>query len=141
MHRYSWSGVQCLDSVQLCTFRLYYHLKSSQPLSFKPKGNHERIRLMLTSYLLKLILFRCLRLVLLVHCVNVVFVAACDLVEKSCPDAICRGQTRFDGRLLWCTCKTDFCNSNITLIPELEAPQPPYFNIKGMTMIQCPTNR
>nr|XP_040060339.1 anti-Muellerian hormone type-2 receptor-like [Gasterosteus aculeatus aculeatus] len=61
-------------------------------------------------------------------------VLACDLVEKSCPDAICRGQTRFDGRLLWCTCKTDFCNSNITLIPELEAPQPPYFNIKDQIM-------
>ncbi|KAL6112217.1 amhr2 [Pungitius sinensis] len=61
-------------------------------------------------------------------------VLACDLVEKSCPDAICKGQTRFDGEVLWCTCNTDLCNSNITLIPELEKPQPPYFNIKDQIM-------
>ncbi|KAM8915618.1 anti-Muellerian hormone type-2 receptor-like [Spinachia spinachia] len=61
-------------------------------------------------------------------------VLACDLVEKSCPDAICKGQTRFGGRLLLCTCNTDFCNSNITLIPELEEPQPTYFNINDQIM-------
>ncbi|XP_045931268.1 bone morphogenetic protein receptor type-2-like isoform X1 [Micropterus dolomieu] len=41
-------------------------------------------------------------------------VLACDIVEKSCPDAICRAQTRFNGLFIKCVCNTDLCNSNIT---------------------------
>ncbi|XP_054473773.1 anti-Muellerian hormone type-2 receptor-like isoform X1 [Anoplopoma fimbria] len=51
---------------------------------------------------------------------------SCDIAEKYCPDATCRAQTRFNGRLLVCVCNTDFCNSNITWIPELEEPRPTY---------------
>ncbi|KAK9536843.1 hypothetical protein VZT92_006598 [Zoarces viviparus] len=35
-----------------------------------------------------------------------VAVLACDIVEKSCPDATCNARTRFDGRLLVCVCAT-----------------------------------
>ncbi|KAM9361310.1 bone morphogenetic protein receptor type-2-like [Symphorus nematophorus] len=45
---------------------------------------------------------------------------ACDIAEKSCPEATCRPQTRFNGRLIKCVCHTDFCNSNITWTPESE---------------------
>ncbi|XP_070759231.1 anti-Muellerian hormone type-2 receptor-like [Enoplosus armatus] len=48
---------------------------------------------------------------------------ACDIAEKSCPDATCKAQTRFHGRLIKCVCNTDLCNRNITWIPESEDPQ------------------
>ncbi|KAM6947901.1 bone morphogenetic protein receptor type-2-like [Lycodopsis pacificus] len=53
-------------------------------------------------------------------------VLACDIAEKYCPDATCNAQTRYDGRLIYCVCNTDFCNSNITWNPEFEEPQPTY---------------
>ncbi|XP_074499010.1 anti-Muellerian hormone type-2 receptor-like isoform X2 [Sebastes fasciatus] len=53
-------------------------------------------------------------------------VLACDMAEKSCPDATCKAQTRFNGRLVVCVCNTDLCNSNITWTPELEEPRPTY---------------
>ncbi|KAM7006190.1 bone morphogenetic protein receptor type-2-like [Tautogolabrus adspersus] len=49
---------------------------------------------------------------------------ACDVAEKSCPDEICKAQTRFNGRLIKCVCNTDFCNNNITWTLETEVPQP-----------------
>nr|CBN80846.1 Mullerian inhibiting substance type II receptor [Dicentrarchus labrax] len=45
---------------------------------------------------------------------------ACDIAEKSCPDATCKAQTRFNHRLIKCVCNTDLCNSNITWTPESE---------------------
>uniref|UniRef100_A0A8C2XC68 receptor protein serine/threonine kinase n=1 Tax=Cyclopterus lumpus TaxID=8103 RepID=A0A8C2XC68_CYCLU len=60
----------------------------------------------------------------------VVDVLACDIAEKSCPDATCKTQTRFNGQVLVCVCNTDLCNSNsnITWTLELEDPQPSYFD-------------
>ncbi|XP_041815598.1 anti-Muellerian hormone type-2 receptor-like [Chelmon rostratus] len=49
-------------------------------------------------------------------------VLACDIVEKSCPDATCKAQTRFNGRVIKCVCNTDLCNSNITWTSESEEP-------------------
>ncbi|XP_029287366.1 anti-Muellerian hormone type-2 receptor-like isoform X2 [Cottoperca gobio] len=43
---------------------------------------------------------------------------ACDMAEKSCPDATCKAQTRYNSRLIKCVCNTDLCNSNITWTPE-----------------------
>ncbi|XP_074524936.1 bone morphogenetic protein receptor type-2-like [Halichoeres trimaculatus] len=51
---------------------------------------------------------------------------ACDVAEKSCPDETCKAQVRFNGRLIKCVCNTDLCNTNITWIPESEAPHPTY---------------
>ncbi|XP_062276704.1 bone morphogenetic protein receptor type-2-like [Scomber scombrus] len=45
-------------------------------------------------------------------------VLACDIVEKICPDATCRPQTRFNNRFIKCVCNTDLCNSNMTWTPE-----------------------
>ncbi|KAM9840312.1 bone morphogenetic protein receptor type-2-like [Aulostomus maculatus] len=45
---------------------------------------------------------------------------ACDLLEKSCPDATCKPQTRFNNQVIKCVCNTDLCNSNITWTPETE---------------------
>ncbi|XP_040891042.1 anti-Muellerian hormone type-2 receptor-like [Toxotes jaculatrix] len=47
---------------------------------------------------------------------------ACDIAEKSCPDATCKAQTRFNSRLIKCVCHTDFCNSNISWTPDSEQP-------------------
>ncbi|XP_041634753.1 bone morphogenetic protein receptor type-2-like isoform X2 [Cheilinus undulatus] len=49
---------------------------------------------------------------------------ACDVAEKSCPDEVCKAQTRFGGRLIKCVCNTDLCNSNITWIPESDETHP-----------------
>ncbi|XP_035517801.1 anti-Muellerian hormone type-2 receptor-like [Morone saxatilis] len=51
---------------------------------------------------------------------------ACDIAEKSCPDATCKAQTRFNHRLVKCVCNTDLCNSNITWTPESEKPRLAY---------------
>ncbi|XP_044025574.1 bone morphogenetic protein receptor type-2-like isoform X2 [Siniperca chuatsi] len=51
---------------------------------------------------------------------------ACDMAEKSCPDATCMAQTRFNGRLIKCMCNTDLCNSNITWTTESEEPRLTY---------------
>ncbi|XP_029907283.1 anti-Muellerian hormone type-2 receptor isoform X2 [Myripristis murdjan] len=51
---------------------------------------------------------------------------ACDIVEKSCPDATCAASPRFNNRLIKCVCNTDLCNSNITWKPKSEEPQRPY---------------
>ncbi|XP_061793689.1 activin receptor type-2A-like isoform X2 [Nerophis lumbriciformis] len=40
-------------------------------------------------------------------------VLACNKLEKSCPDATCKPQTRVK-RIAKCVCNTDLCNSNIT---------------------------
>ncbi|XP_039653578.1 anti-Muellerian hormone type-2 receptor-like isoform X2 [Perca fluviatilis] len=53
-------------------------------------------------------------------------VLACDIVEKSCPDATCKAQKRFNGRQIKCVCNTDLCNSNITWTPESAQPPPTY---------------
>nr|XP_046239215.1 anti-Muellerian hormone type-2 receptor-like isoform X2 [Scatophagus argus] len=50
-------------------------------------------------------------------------ILACDIAEKSCPDATCKAQIRFSGRVIKCVCNTDLCNSNITWAPESEEPQ------------------
>lgn len=52
-------------------------------------------------------------------CVLVGFsVAACDKVEKRCPDTTCKAQRILDGRSFKCVCNTDLCNSNITWSPD-----------------------
>ncbi|KAM7402362.1 hypothetical protein PAMP_017608 [Pampus punctatissimus] len=51
---------------------------------------------------------------------------ACDLAEKSCPDATCKAQTRFNNLVIKCVCHTDLCNSNITWPPELKEPRLTY---------------
>uniref|UniRef100_A0A8C9Y2T1 receptor protein serine/threonine kinase n=1 Tax=Sander lucioperca TaxID=283035 RepID=A0A8C9Y2T1_SANLU len=53
-----------------------------------------------------------------VHLVDF-FVAACDIVEKYCPDEKCIPQARFKGCLIKCVC-------NITWTPELAELQPTY---------------
>ncbi|XP_034725694.1 anti-Muellerian hormone type-2 receptor-like [Etheostoma cragini] len=53
-------------------------------------------------------------------------VLACDIVEKSCPDATCKSQVRYNGLHIKCVCNTDLCNSNITWIPESAEPPPTY---------------
>ncbi|XP_018534460.1 LOW QUALITY PROTEIN: anti-Muellerian hormone type-2 receptor [Lates calcarifer] len=50
-------------------------------------------------------------------------VLACDVAEKSCPDATCKTQTRFGGRVIKCVCNTDLCNDKITWTPDSEQPQ------------------
>ncbi|XP_059184454.1 anti-Muellerian hormone type-2 receptor-like [Centropristis striata] len=55
-------------------------------------------------------------------------VLACDMVDKSCPHATCKAQTRLNGRFMKCLCNTDLCNSNITWSPESEEPRPTYSN-------------
>ncbi|XP_070706208.1 bone morphogenetic protein receptor type-2-like [Pempheris klunzingeri] len=47
-------------------------------------------------------------------------ILACDRVEKSCPDATCKGQTHFTGHFIKCMCHTDLCNSKLTWTPELD---------------------
>ncbi|KAK2861904.1 hypothetical protein Q5P01_001437 [Channa striata] len=42
----------------------------------------------------------------------------CDIVEKSCPDSICKAETRFNGRFIKCVCNTDLCNGNMSWTPE-----------------------
>ncbi|XP_047458654.1 anti-Muellerian hormone type-2 receptor-like isoform X2 [Mugil cephalus] len=49
-------------------------------------------------------------------------VLACDVVEKSCPDATCKGQPRVNNNYIMCVCNTDLCNSNITWTTESEHP-------------------
>ncbi|XP_042261922.1 anti-Muellerian hormone type-2 receptor-like isoform X1 [Thunnus albacares] len=58
---------------------------------------------------------------------------ACDIVEKSCPDATCRPQTRFSNHVIKCVCHTDLCNSNITWTPELE--EPPLASVETATAV------
>ncbi|XP_036956733.1 bone morphogenetic protein receptor type-2-like isoform X2 [Acanthopagrus latus] len=48
---------------------------------------------------------------------------SCDIAEKSCPDATCKAQMRFNGRVIKCVCNTDLCNSNITW--PLKSEEPP----------------
>ncbi|XP_026202805.1 anti-Muellerian hormone type-2 receptor-like [Anabas testudineus] len=55
-------------------------------------------------------------------------VLACDIAEKACPDATCKPQTRFNGRLVKCVCNTDLCNGNILWIPEQQHLQLTYSN-------------
>uniref|UniRef100_A0A3Q3WFQ5 receptor protein serine/threonine kinase n=1 Tax=Mola mola TaxID=94237 RepID=A0A3Q3WFQ5_MOLML len=50
-------------------------------------------------------------------------VLACDLVEKRCPDATCKAETRMNGLAIMCVCNTDLCNTNITWTPESEESQ------------------
>lgn len=45
-------------------------------------------------------------------------VAACDIVEKHCPDTTCKAQRFLDGRAFKCVCNTDLCNSNLTWGPD-----------------------
>uniref|UniRef100_A0A8D3D210 receptor protein serine/threonine kinase n=1 Tax=Scophthalmus maximus TaxID=52904 RepID=A0A8D3D210_SCOMX len=52
----------------------------------------------------------------------VVDLLACDVAEKSCPDATCKSQTRFDSSFIKCVCNTDLCNSNVTWTPDSEQP-------------------
>lgn len=81
------------------------------------------------------ILFSQLSIVLLVSAV-----AACDIAEKSCPDATCKAQMRFNGRVIKCVCNTDLCNGNITWPLESEEPQLAYPYSRGMMIIKSLTN-
>ncbi|XP_041861115.1 bone morphogenetic protein receptor type-2-like [Melanotaenia boesemani] len=45
-------------------------------------------------------------------------ILACNIVQKSCPDATCTEQSLGKNVLISCVCNTDFCNSNITWTPE-----------------------
>uniref|UniRef100_UPI003AAEE464 anti-Muellerian hormone type-2 receptor-like n=1 Tax=Centroberyx gerrardi TaxID=166262 RepID=UPI003AAEE464 len=60
---------------------------------------------------------------LLVNGQPVVDLLACDMAEKSCPNATCEASTSFDERLIKCVCNTDLCNHNITWKPNLKQPQ------------------
>ncbi|XP_060925171.1 anti-Muellerian hormone type-2 receptor-like [Limanda limanda] len=55
----------------------------------------------------------CVGYFLLIDGRTVVDLLACDVVEKSCPDATCKTQTR-SNRGVKCVCNTDLCNGNIT---------------------------
>ncbi|KAM4613738.1 anti-Muellerian hormone type-2 receptor-like [Polymixia lowei] len=48
---------------------------------------------------------------------------ACDVVEKSCPDAACEASTQFNGKLIKCVCNADLCNANITWKPKPDKPR------------------
>ncbi|XP_077384725.1 anti-Muellerian hormone type-2 receptor-like isoform X2 [Festucalex cinctus] len=43
---------------------------------------------------------------------------ACDIAEKSCLDATCKAQLRFNKQVVKCVCSTDLCNRNITWSEE-----------------------
>ncbi|XP_042364649.1 anti-Muellerian hormone type-2 receptor-like [Plectropomus leopardus] len=58
---------------------------------------------------------------------------ACDMAEKSCPDATCEARTH-NSRLIKCVCHTDLCNSNITWTPESEEPRPTCSHSVGKIM-------
>ncbi|XP_077458145.1 anti-Muellerian hormone type-2 receptor-like isoform X2 [Stigmatopora argus] len=58
-------------------------------------------------------------------------VLACDKVEKSCPDAICKAETRYNNTVAKCVCNTDMCNRNLTWgseTPPKPRPRPPSGN-------------
>ncbi|XP_028265200.1 anti-Muellerian hormone type-2 receptor-like [Parambassis ranga] len=59
---------------------------------------------------------------------------ACDVVEKSCPDATCKAKLRLlhnNSSTVKCVCNTDFCNNNITWTPESEQPPRTYSYSEG----------
>ncbi|XP_019952149.1 bone morphogenetic protein receptor type-2 [Paralichthys olivaceus] len=56
----------------------------------------------------------CVGYFLVINGQPVVDLLACDVAEKSCPDATCKTQTRFNSSLIKCVCNTDLCNSNLT---------------------------
>ncbi|XP_049894173.1 anti-Muellerian hormone type-2 receptor-like [Epinephelus moara] len=58
---------------------------------------------------------------------------ACDMAEKSCPDATCKAKTH-NSRLIKCVCNTDLCNTNITWTTESEEPRPTYSYSVGNNM-------
>ncbi|XP_051931605.1 anti-Muellerian hormone type-2 receptor-like isoform X1 [Hippocampus zosterae] len=49
---------------------------------------------------------------------------ACDVTEKSCPDATCKAQHRFNNRLVKCVCNTHLCNKKLTWSASSEEPGP-----------------
>ncbi|XP_077581646.1 anti-Muellerian hormone type-2 receptor-like [Stigmatopora nigra] len=56
-------------------------------------------------------------------------VLACDTVEKSCPDAVCKAETRYNNTAAKCVCNTDMCNRNLTWGSEtVLEPRPPSGN-------------
>ena len=63
-------------------------------------------------------------------------VAACDLVEKRCPDATCKAETRMNGLAIMCVCNTDLCNSNITWTSESDESHHSNSLFGGRTIIQ-----
>ncbi|XP_057702514.1 anti-Muellerian hormone type-2 receptor-like isoform X1 [Corythoichthys intestinalis] len=51
-------------------------------------------------------------------------VLACDSVEKSCPDAVCKAQPCLNNKMVKCVCNTDMCNRNLTWSETPHEPQP-----------------
>ncbi|XP_061147506.1 anti-Muellerian hormone type-2 receptor-like, partial [Syngnathus typhle] len=49
---------------------------------------------------------------------------SCDIFEKSCPDATCKAQHRFNNKLVKCVCNTDLCNLNVTWGVSPQEPRP-----------------
>ncbi|XP_061534234.1 bone morphogenetic protein receptor type-2-like isoform X2 [Phycodurus eques] len=49
---------------------------------------------------------------------------ACDVTEKSCPDAPCKAQTHFNKQVVKCVCSAHLCNRNLTWRRELEESVP-----------------
>ncbi|XP_023282549.1 anti-Muellerian hormone type-2 receptor [Seriola lalandi dorsalis] len=58
-------------------------------------------------------------------------VLACDVAEKSCPDATCKAQTLLNSHVIKCVCNTDLCNSNVTWSPHSEQPRLTYSYSEG----------
>lgn len=61
--------------------------------------------------------------------------AACEMVEKPCPDSTCKAITRFNGRVIKCVCNTDLCNSNITWSTESDGPHLSFSNSGGRNIV------
>ncbi|XP_061688734.1 anti-Muellerian hormone type-2 receptor-like isoform X2 [Syngnathoides biaculeatus] len=51
-------------------------------------------------------------------------VLACDVTEKSCPEATCKAQTRFNKQVVKCVCSAHLCNRNLTWTDQPEGPVP-----------------
>ncbi|XP_061544004.1 anti-Muellerian hormone type-2 receptor-like isoform X1 [Phycodurus eques] len=66
----------------------------------------------------------CVGYYIAVHGQLQVDVLACDVTEKSCPDATCEAQTRFNKQVVKCVCSAHLCNRNLTWSEEPEEPVP-----------------
>lgn len=65
--------------------------------------------------------------------------AACDIVEMSCPNNACiaqPAQVLNNITSIKCACNTDLCNNNITWTSESEEPLPTYSYSMGMIRIR-----